>query len=554
MSVVMIRSSRRGDQRLPRLSTDQLRRILSDPSARVITEQTVRQSQESHRRVSQQVLEELNRLYARSPELLRRLQSLTRDTRQVEPSYVESDREGNRQQFRLLGGDAVIRDVIFARKYLTDQRHRAASYTHLYETVRDTVARSATSEDQQRVISQLPDPEELRLHSVREIDRAILTLAEVINRWLQPPADDRPPGYPSSCGVEEGTGTGGDTTETCSNPSENPKGLLAQSDWPLKWYNTCVRNQRARGTCSAFGVVAAVESAIAVKHNRWVNLSEQDLYKRQKLDWDPNPFDHYGDGYAPPFSLLLQMVGWYTFPWERDWDYNPSPNRQENDQTRTYTQSCTGYTGLACSDTNHQAQEVCYQAQTTEVNEVVEEVCGYVSEVPIIGGFLGTWVCEPVTKVVEEVKNYTVCVYQTTVPGTSNFRVNNISMIWDPIFSTDLAIARTYLNLKIPIVLTFSVPASFGTANHDPDDGRGFVVFNNNETLPANAGSHAALLTGYIPNDQLPSNVKPGAGGGYFILKNSWGHCAGDLGYYYLPASWVNKWGLYMVSVNSISP
>ena len=30
-----------------------------------------------------------------------------------------------------------------------------------------------------------------------------------------------------------------------------------------------------------------------------------------------------------------------------------------------------------------------------------------------------------------------------------------------------------------------------------------------------------------------------GAGGGYFVIKNSWGACYGDAGYAYMPASYL---------------
>src|SRR5262249_34813586 len=44
---------------------------------------------------------------------------------------------------------------------------------------------------------------------------------------------------------------------------------------------------------------------------------------------------------------------------------------------------------------------------------------------------------------------------------------------------------------------------------------------------------------GLLANDVLPDTAPQGAGGGYVIVKNSWGCFAGDGGYYYLPFDWV---------------
>jgi C1A family cysteine protease len=61
------------------------------------------------------------------------------------------------------------------------------------------------------------------------------------------------------------------------------------------------------------------------------------------------------------------------------------------------------------------------------------------------------------------------------------------------------------------------------------------------------------LLTGFVDNKDLPRGVPPGDGGGYFIVKNSWGCDFGDQGYAYLPYSWVKKWGNEMIAVTGVS-
>jgi C1A family cysteine protease len=54
-------------------------------------------------------------------------------------------------------------------------------------------------------------------------------------------------------------------------------------------------------------------------------------------------------------------------------------------------------------------------------------------------------------------------------------------------------------------------------------------------------GWHITLVTGLIDNSQLPMGAPPGDGGGYVIIKNSWGSCYGDGGYVYAPYTWFKQ-------------
>ena len=70
--------------------------------------------------------------------------------------------------------------------------------------------------------------------------------------------------------------------------------------------------------------------------------------------------------------------------------------------------------------------------------------------------------------------------------------------------------------------------------------------------LLGTGGGHCMLLVGYVANADLPPGTPPGAGGGYFICKNSWGSTYGDGGYCYLPDSWVLTWTRSLYTLNSV--
>ena len=387
---------------------------------------------------------------------------------------------------------------------------------------------------------------------VREGVIEVATVIITVLDWL-----DSLFGKPATCGGEEGTGFGGDATSTNATITVNPDGLMANNDWPLKHYTTCVRDQGGRGTCTAFGITGAVECLIAADFGRWTNLSEQDLYMHQKKIWFPFPTDWYGDGYNAVYSTILQSLGrTYVFPFERDWDYNKSLSRNEDDDTRTYTMSCVGYNGEACSDTNHQAELVdCYSVDLTTVEEVTTEVCNWVesavSNVPLIGGFLsdivGEWVCEPVTELIETVEQIEVCIYDTDIPPTSGFQILNSGPVWVPnpfVPDPSWTVVKGLLSARRPIIFCHEVNASFRGHND------GYITHPGSGE--ESSGGHCVLITGFVDNADLPSGAPDGAGGGYFIVKNSWGAGWGDQGYCYVPYDWAAEYGTAMIAVNAV--
>jgi len=365
----------------------------------------------------------------------------------------------------------------------------------------------------------------------------IANIGQYLN-LIPPPGGTPPPGYPASCNAEEGAGDG--TDRSGSSPScatHSSIGVYANRTWPLKFFATCVKDQASRGTCWDFGTTGAVELWVAKKYGRWVNLSEQDMNLHMKANWRPAA---YGDGEWPGNALAAMIVsnllpdpfnpfgGAYSYPFEEQWDYNPSNSRTANDMTQTYTKSCVGYGGdesAFCSDTAGQGRFTC-----TTVLFIT--YCG-------MGG--------------------------PPIATTSGFYPTSYSELWnasDPNTSLSLMILALGLFQK-PVIYSFSAPGSFwvGSSGYVPYRGPHCPITTNsqgkNVCVPSSGcecdvGGHAVLATGFIDNSQLPAGAPPGSGGGYLIIKNSWSNCYGDAGYSYLPYDWVKAYGLAAEVVGDI--
>jgi hypothetical protein len=82
-----------------------------------------------------------------------------------------------------------------------------------------------------------------------------------------------------------------------------------------------------------------------------------------------------------------------------------------------------------------------------------------------------------------------------------------------------------------------------GTVPQDMASGRATIRY----TTGATSGGHSIEVVGYQPDSTIQ-------GGGYFILKNSWGTDNGDNGYQYYPLGLCDKAGFYCAfySLNSV--
>jgi hypothetical protein len=156
-----------------------------------------------------------------------------------------------------------------------------------------------------------------------------------------------------------------------------------------------------------------------------------------------------------------------------------------------YIDSCIDY-GDTCSETTHQSEEVC-----------IDE------------GFIR------------------FCAFKVPNKNTDQegYRITTFAQLWDATdVDTSLDRIKTALAMDKPVVIGFPVTTAFDAAHVD-----GFVDYVPNDT---NRGGHGMHAVGYIDNGKL-SEILPaapaGEGGGYLIVKNSWGSCWGDGGYAYIP-------------------
>lgn len=294
---------------------------------------------------------------------------------------------------------------------------------------------------------------------------------------------------------------GRDQDDTCAAPT----GYFANYWFPLRNFLSPMKNQRMRFTCWAFAAIGAIESRERVQNDNPVDLSEQFFVNQSKYVWARSDFV---ESHSSNSALASAVATAQRLPSESFWPYNPSLGRTSSTdgEAKDFVGSCKLYAGGACSQTAHQSAMVC---TLVSINGVRIPFCGY-----------------------------RTATYSGSGPLASTAR-----QIWSSGQTFDLRRYRQYLSEGHVIIASHPVYNGFSNAV-------GGVVSDytrecNSSTggVTKKCGGHVVQIVGFLSNADLAGIQGPTSigGGGYFIIKNSWGCRAGDGGYYYVPADYVER-------------
>ena len=399
---------------------------------------------------------------------------------------VRSD-DGEPFQVLLQGQRDAFSDLLAARERFPTKQNQlelyATAYASLPEAVRTT----------------LPSLTEVAAGDASDAAAAVAQVNAAVAGLLTSPmvaAAALPAGYPASPADELGADPDRRDWRTCVR---SPVGLYRSFSWPLKYFQTSVKDQANRGTCTSFGLAAAIESITAMTQGVWVNVSEQHLYFQSRGIWQPNGTANR-DGFM--YANIPAAGGGYQLRAETQWTYNPSLQRVTT--ATGFENSCTNYDEV-CSDTVHQGATVCVPVGSDHYCLLVSGNGPNASGLDFAG---------------------------IPFPDVS-------TVLWEDTQGTDipLDLVRYYLQTGHPILTSVRVNDAF----RNPFNG--FVG-----TQTGAGGGHVVLMVGFVTDEAILAHPTLSAtewirtraensGGGFFIVKNSWG-CSGDGGYLYLPVAW----------------
>lgn len=193
----------------------------------------------------------------------------------------------------------------------------------------------------------------------KEAKANLTLLLEVIGHYTFIPYQPTSPGWKWDCDDEIGQQRvgPGDSAARCETADFHPDSLFTHvkgADFPLKYFHTCIKSQGSRGTCVAFAINAAVESALMVKENKSNNLAEQYTYLYGEVY--SNHSGRYSYGLNTGNAVKKMDTKNLKFQYEKWWEYNHSSSIG-NKSGDIYPNSCTGYNGEMCTNYAFQGQE-----------------------------------------------------------------------------------------------------------------------------------------------------------------------------------------------------
>ncbi len=374
-----------------------------------------------------------------------------------------------------------IEELARAHRDANDPAAMRAAYAMSYSVLDDDLK------------SQVPAPESLAGASLDDINAARRQLDAVLENVVDLDRTrldlESPPLAPAR---QRKAAALVDNDGTCA-----PTGLARTHWFPLRSFVSPMKQQGSRGTCWAFTAVAAIESRERVQNDVALDVSEQFFVNQAKHQWLPSEFV---DGGSASAALNASSERNVLLSFETDWPYNPSNSRPSNASVpgvvgtaASYVGACLNYSPTwTCSESSHQSHRYC----TTQNGR---PFCGY--------SFM-------------------------THVGTG-VRASRARLLWKSGQTFDLNAYRALLASGVSIMASFPVYDGFvnvGAAGRVTDYER------NNED-----GSHAVQVVGFISNEDMtfgPAKADVG-GGGYFVIRNSWGCAQADAGYWYVPADYV---------------
>ena len=393
---------------------------------------------------------------------------------------------------RLEGLASQLRRAVEDNELSNSVANARAAYALNYDLLPDGLKGSA------------PTPASLAGKSLAEVQAAMATVDALLGTLTDLDHTSIDPDFMAPGGggdlQTQAAGNGVDADASCKAPT----GFVTRLWFPLKQFISPVKAQANRGTCWAFAAVGALESRERVQNDNPVNLSEQFLINKVKNDWARSD---YTEGYFATRALDVAAAVGQTIPPESLWTYNPAMKRASDDEGKAedFAGTCDPY-GTAgggwCSETAHQSPVYC-------TTLIVFTFCGY-----------------------------QVMTSSSGVASSKTVQVWASGQTWNLNTYRNLLAQGHVLLAGLKLYEGFWSPVGGVVSNYDKKyyDAKGDYV-------DGNYGGHDVQIVAFLSNADLstPSYTYDIGGGGYFVIKNSWGCGAGDGGYYYVPADYVES-------------